>query len=310
MNNVLNMEESEFMQLTHIEEQYNQLNLMNQTGEPVDADALTDHLQKLEGIDRVTDLTIDWNSSLTDLRVLRAFTNLTTLSIYNKKLNSLDGIKWFNKGDYLKICTTKNRRRSLSQLSEAKVTRMDLYVEREDDFSAVTGCKDLESIDIFHLRIDPELSEWRDVPLKYIAFKSCKFKHLGNTAEIERLNKINVLGCRNLEQFTGDNSNITRVIVEDSKKLDLRTLKTFTNIEILVVNGCTQPMNLSEIGGLQHVKDINFLRCHVDVDLINLKTLFPKIESLYISGMKKEYGLQLKQLNPDVRIASYTFELK
>lgn len=58
------------------------------------------------------------------------------------------------------------------------------------------------------------------------------------------------------------------------------------------------------------VKRINFLRCNVDVDLIDLKTLFPKIESLYVSGMKKAYGLQLKQFNPDVRIAGYTFELK
>ena len=44
MNDVLILEESEFMQLTYIAEQYTSLKLKNHTGIIVDADALADHL--------------------------------------------------------------------------------------------------------------------------------------------------------------------------------------------------------------------------------------------------------------------------
>ncbi len=77
---------------------------------------------------------------------------------------------------------------------------------------------------------------------------------------------------------------------------------------MLIVNSCTKEMNLTEIR-LKYVKHIDFILCNVEVDLINLKEYFPNIESLHISGMKKEYGLQLKQLNPDVQITSRSFEL-
>ena len=49
--------------------------------------------------------------------------------------------------------------------------------------------------------------------------------------------------------------------------------------------------------------------CNVEVELVNLKEHFPSLEKLYISGMKKDFGEQLKRLNPDVKIGSYYFEL-
>ncbi|MBD3920903.1 hypothetical protein H8B09_19210 [Paenibacillus sp. PR3] len=305
----LELEESRFAELTHIEEQYNSLQLVNQLDDKVDIEALTEHLRQLEGIDRVKSLTINWNSSLSNLRVLRAFTNLEYLSIYGHQIKSLDGVELFSKGEFIRIHTHKNRRRDLSQLSQAEVKRMLLHVERTEDFSAVAGCKELQTIDIYHSSIEPNLLEWKDVPLESIYFKSCKFKELGNTAATERLIEINVLGCRNLERFTGDNSIIKRMIVDSCKKLDLSTLRMFENLEWLTVNSCTQAMNLTEIGGLQHAKHISFILSNVEVDLINLKEYFPTIESLHVSGMNKEYGVQLKQLNLDVTITSDSFEL-
>ncbi|MNI87562.1 hypothetical protein D3C73_1447700 [compost metagenome] len=98
--------------------------------------------------------------------------------------------------------------------------------------------------------------------------------------------------------------------MDGSKKLDLRTLTTFAGIEILIVNSCTQEMNLTELTGLEHVKHIDFILCEVQVDLIHLKDYFPKIESLHISQMKKDYGMQLKELNPDLEISSNSFRLE
>ncbi|MDQ0062444.1 hypothetical protein [Paenibacillus harenae] len=305
----LTVDESTFTQLVNIEPQYDSLKISNQSDIKVDADALIEHLRLMEGIERVETLTINYNSSLVDLGVLRAFKNVKKLFVYGQHIKSFEGIEWFSKGVYIQIQTHRNRRRDISQLSQTKVKHIDLYVERTEDISAVAGCKYLKTIDIYRSMVEPNLAEWKEIQFERISFKSCKFKELGNIAVVPGLSYINVLGGRSLERFTGDNSNIKRLVVDSCKKLDLSTLKTFEGIEVLIVNSCTKEMNLSEIRGLKYVKHIDFILCNVEVDLINLKEYFPNIESLHISGMKKEYGLQLKQLNPDVQITSRSFEL-
>lgn len=302
------VDESSFAQLVRIEPQYDSLKISNPSDIQVDADALIEHLQQMEGIDRVEELTVDYNSSLNDLGVLRAFTNLKSLFVYGKQIKSFEGIEWFSKGVYIQIQTHRNRRRDISQFSKATVKNIDLHVERVEDLSAIAGFKFLNTVDIYR-SMEPNLTEWRDVHFENLSFKSCKFKELGNIAAVSGLNDISVLGCRSLERFTGDNSNIKRLVLDSCNKLDLSTLKTFEGVEVLIANSCTKEMNLSEIRGLKYVKHLDFILCNVEVDLIDLKEYFPNIESLHISGMKKEYGLQLKQLNPDVQITSRSFEL-
>lgn len=302
------LEEGRFTELTHIDEQYDSLKITNMSDIKPDAEALTDHLQQIEGIDRIRTLTINYNSSLTDLRVLRAFTNLKSLFVYGHQIISFDGIEWFNNGKNIIIETHRNRRRDISQISQTKVENVYLQVERMEDFSALAGCKYLKHVDIFH-SMEPNFEEWKTMPAESVSFKSCKFKELGNLSMVPNLKELDVLGCRSLEKFIGDNSNIKRLVVDSCKKLDLSTLKTFEGVEVLIVNSCAKAMNLIEIGGLKYVRSINFILCNVEVDLINLKEYFPNIEKLYISGMKKEFGEQLKQLNPDVKIGSYSFEL-
>lgn len=308
MSEELIVDESLFTYLTHIEPQYDSLKISNPSDIQVDAAALIEHLKQMKGIDKIKNLTIEYNSSLKNLDVLRAFTNLKILYVYGPQIQSFDGIEWFSKGEYIQIQTHRNRRRDISRLSQTTVKNIDLFVERIEDISAVAGCKYLKTIDIYR-SMEPNLAEWKESPVESISFKSCKFKELGNTAAISGLNDISVLGCRSLERFKEDNSNIKRLVVDSCKKLDLSTLKTFEGIEVLIVNSCTKEMNLTEIRGLKYVKSINFILCNMEVDLINLKEYFPNIESLHVSGMKKEYGLQLKQLNPDVQITSRSFEL-
>lgn len=309
MSEELVIDESCFKQLTSIETYYDSLRITNPSEIQVNGEALIEHLSQMKGIDKIERLIIDYNSSLMNIRVVGAFTNLKILYVYGKHIQSFDGIESFSKGKYIKIQTYLNRRRDISQLTNTKVTGIDLYVERKEDLSAIAGFKYLEKIDVYH-SMKPDLEEWKDVYFENLSFKRCKFKELGSTAAISGLTDISVLGCRSLERFTGDNSRITRLVVDGCKKLDLRTLKTFEGIETLIVNSCTQEMNLTEIGGLEHVKHIDFILCQVHVDLIHLKEYFPILESLHISRMKKDFGLQLKELNPDVKITSGSFSLE
>lgn len=304
------IDESKFTELTTIEPQYDSLSISNPSNIEVDAEALMEHLQQMKGIDRIKTLTIDYNSSLKNLSILRVFTNLRGLFVYGQHIKSLDGIEFFNKGEYIKIQTHRNRHRDLSLLSNTKVEYIDLFAERKEDLTAIAGFKDIKILDIYHSPIEPDFEEWKDVRIENLSFKSCKFKEFGNTTAASALDDLSILGCRSLERFTGDNSNIKRLVLDGSKKLDLRTLKTFAGIETLIVNSCTQEMNLAELAGLDKVKHIDFILCQVQVDLIQLKEHFPQIESLHISQMKKGYGMQLKELNPDVKITSNSFRLE
>lgn len=304
------VDESKFTQLTTIEPQYDSLRISNPSEIQVDAEALIAHLKRIKGIDKFEELIIDYNSSLKNLSIVSVFPNLKFLFVYGHYIQSLDGIESFSKGRFIKIQTHCNRRRDISQLSNAGVNNIDLFVEKKEDLTAIAGFKDIKILDIYHSPMEPDFEEWKDVRFENLSFKSCKFKELGNTAANSGLGYISVLGCRNLERFTGDNSNIKRLVLDGSKKLDLRTLKTFEGIETLIVNSCTYEMNLTEIGGLKNVKHIDFILCQVQVDLIYLKEYFPKIESLHISQMKKDYGMQLKELNPDVEITSNSFRLE
>ncbi|MFC4775742.1 hypothetical protein ACFO9Q_02990 [Paenibacillus sp. GCM10023252] len=307
MSQKLVLEESRFTDLIRIDEQYDRLKICNQSDKKVDAGVLTNYLKQIEGINRIETLTINYNSSLDDLYVLKAFTNLRSLFVHGAQIKTFNGIQWY-KGKYIQIQTHRNRRRDISQISQTRVENVDLFVERMEDFSAIAGCEYLKQIDIFH-SLEPNFREWKNMPAETVSFKSCKFKELGNLSLVPNINDLSVLGCRNLEQFTGDNSNIKRLVVDSCKKLNLSTLKTFAEIEILIVNSCTKELNLTEISRLKYIKVVKFILCNVEVELINLKNYFPKIESLHISGMKKEYGMQLKQLNPDVKITSSSFEL-
>jgi len=96
-----------------------------------------------------------------------------------------------------------------------------------------------------------------------------------------------VLGCRNLERFTGDNSRITYMIIE-GKKLDIRTIKTFQNIEALIMNGNSNEMALSEMGEFRKSRSLWLLNCNVHIDITNLKAQFPSIKEIKISNMNKE----------------------
>ncbi|PAD77398.1 hypothetical protein [Paenibacillus campinasensis] len=308
MSQELVVDEAKFTEITNVDEQYDSLKMSNPSNEEIDVEAFIQHLQHVQNLDQIEHLTINYNSSLNNLNVLRAFTNLRSLSVYGQYIQSLEGIEWFSKGEYIQIQTYRNRRRDLSQLVQTNIKHIDLYVERAEDLLSVAGCKQLKSADIYCSK-ENDFSEWSKVTAERISFKRCKFTELGDMANIPALDYISVIRCRSLERFIGDNSNIKRLVVDSCNKLDLRTLRTFERVEALIVNSCKQEMNLTEIGGLEHVKHIDFILCNVQVDFIGLKDYFPNIESLHISGMKKERGLELKAWNPDVRITSRSFEL-
>ena len=309
MTTKLELNEAQFTHLMSIESHCTSVEISNSLEMEVDAEALIKHLKQVTGTDRIEKLIINYNSSLEDLSILQAFTNLKILYVYGQYIKTFDGIEWFTKGEYIQVQTHRNRRRDISKLSQTKVERMDIYVERMEDYLSAANCENLKKIELYHSAIEPDFIEWKKSSVEEMSFKSCKFKEMGDTALVSRLTKLNVRGCRSFERFKGDNSNIKRLEVDNCRKLDMSTLRTFSGAEALLANSCTQEFNLTDIGRLENVKHLSFMLCNVEVDLINLKDYYPNQESLHISKIKKDFGLQLKRLNPDIKITSSSFEL-
>ncbi|RXZ81565.1 hypothetical protein EBB07_14695 [Paenibacillaceae bacterium] len=306
MSMELTVDEANFTEIKSISAEYDDLIILNEHGAAVDEQAFIEHWRSVKGTEHIKYLTIGYNSTLRNVHVIQFFPNLKALVLNGKKLLSIEGIEWYQQGGVIDINTNGNRRRDLAGLNQASIKTIYLYVERADDLSAINGCTKVTHLDLYR---SPELNllEWGQVPLESLYLKRCKFKELDNTAAISTLKDIRVLDCRNLERFTGDHSRITYLIIDNCKKLDLCTLSTFKSAYAITVNSCPLEMNLIEIGKLEKVKHITFIRCNVEVDLINLKEYFPNLESLHISKIKKDYGLKLKELNPDIEISSDSF---
>lgn len=296
------VDESNFRKLERIEYGYNAIEITNDLGGELDSASLIDYLCAVEGASQIETLTINYSSQLRDLKVMKAFPNLKNIVVYGYKIVSLEGLEWFKKGQYIDICTERNRGRKIADISRAPIERMNLQFARHEDLEAIGECLTLNSLNLFR-STDLDFSKWRRVPLETLALKQGKFKELGNTTQVESLKNLKILGCRNLERLTCDNSRVTWMIIEGCKKLDLRTIQTFQRIEALIVNGSPNEINLTEIGELKHLESLWLLNCNVQVSTTNLLHQFPKLKELRITNLKKEQVLELARLNPDVKIS-------
>ncbi len=296
------IEESNFHDLKGIEPGYDSIEFTNRLGIEVNSDALVDYLGTVEGTGQIQSLSIDWCSLLKDLKVIKAFPNLRYLNVYGYQITALDGLEWFQQGEFIHIWTESNHRRRISKISEAPIKRLILQYARAEDLEDIAECLTLNDLELSRSR-DLDFSKWTRVPLESLSLKKGKFKELGNTTDVSSLKWIWVLGCRNLERLTGDNSKIIRLLIDNCKKLDLRTIQTFQGIESLIVNGNPNEIGLTEIGELKQLKSLSLINCNVQVDTSNLKRHFPRLEKLHISNMKKEQAIELSQSNPDIKFS-------
>ncbi|CAH0121223.1 hypothetical protein PAE9249_03749 [Paenibacillus sp. CECT 9249] len=301
------LEEPNFRDLRRIESDYDSIAFMNSVGMEVDSSELVDFMSKLEGRGKIEKLSISFNSQLKDLQVVRAFPNLRYIAVYGYRIDSLDGLEWFQRGESIKISTeSKNRRRKIAQISRAPIKQMSLQVAQPEDLDAVGECLTLNELELFRSS-DLEFSKWSRVPLESLRLKQGKFIELGNTADVRSLKWLWVLGCRSLERFTGDNSKIIRLLIDDCKKLDLRTVQTFQGLETLIVNSIPNEIGLTEMGTFKQLESLSLIHSKVQVDTTELKRHFPKLKELHISNLKNGQVLELSQLNPGVLVSGRIF---
>jgi hypothetical protein len=297
---IISMEESDFRSLKRIESGYDTIRLLNNKGQEVDVNTIAEYFRQVEGIEKVRSLIISTSSNQKDLMIVKGFPNLLNIDVHGERIESLDGLEHFCNGRYLYIETGKNHSRSIANISQAPITMLSLIYARKGDFDAISASTTIKNLELGYCP-HPPFDQWVGVPLEYIKFSGAKFKELGDTALLKQLKEMLLISCRKLERFVGDNSGITWMTIASCTHLDLNTIKTFRNIETLVINTNPNEVSLSAFGGLEKLKDLSLLRCKVNVDIINLKEAMPSLEKLYISNLKKDQVLELTRLNPGLR---------
>lgn len=289
------------MELNQIPKDCDTFEFSNDLLQSVNFDELINHLCKIKGLNQIQSLIIGHSSQLKNLKVIRAFPNLRYVSVYGLELLTLDGLEWFKHGEYMEINTGTHHKRRITQISSAPLKRLVLYCSRSEDIVDISQCISLTSLDLF-LTKEIDFSRWSLIPLDSLGIMRGKFKQLGNTMEITTLRRMRILGCRKLEEFIGDNSGVTWMIIEGCKELDLRSVRTFHNIESLIVNGSKKHFSISEIGELNKLKSLWLDNCNMEIDIFNLSQQFPKLNELFVGNIQTEQAMKLREQNPNVQI--------
>ncbi len=224
----IELNESKFSEIKSIGN-FNAMELNNDLNVDVDVNDLCNYLKSLNGIDKITALSINPTSHLKNVEIIKAFPNLKVLYVYGNKIKSLDGIEWFYKGDYIDINICENPERDILKISDSKLKKICLYYQNKEDFDAIANCHFLTEIYITHC-ISPDFYKWRNVPLEYIKFSQCDFKELGNMSYVKTLKSVTVAGCNKFERFIGNNSSVNCITIVGCKNLDLNSLNTFKKI--------------------------------------------------------------------------------
>jgi hypothetical protein len=299
----LDLEEWEAGALKRIAPGIDTLVLGNQAGTDVDEAALAEALGRVQGIEGIKNLRVLPSSRVQDVRFIGALPALATMMLQGQRLVSLDGIESFRHGRYLSITTGKNRKRDISGLAQAPVTRLRLDFAKGTDLEAIARSSTLRHLDL-NGPPNLDLAEWGNVPLEVLALWNGAIEALGNTERIATLRSVTLNGCRKLERFEGQSGNVTWMTVQDCHRLDWRTLSAFRGLQYLGVIASRTAIPLSTFSGLEELRSVALWNCKVEVDVNDLKRSAPRLEELDVQQLKDQPTVELSKANPGVLISN------
>jgi len=297
MSNELVIDESKYKEIKSVTGQ-TQIELRNSLGIEVGVNELCNHLLTVDGIHAVETLYIGYSSGLKNAEIVKAFPNLQRLFIGGKNIITLDGLEMF-KGRFIDI-QLEHKRRDIAKISAAPIQSLNLVYKKPDDFTAIGNCRSLNDLSIYK-NPSPDMLAWKDVPLSHLRLEG-NFTELSNLSFIKTLKIIYVMYCRNFERFTGDNSNIKHIVVQNCRKFDLHSLDTFQNLEYLDITSCAPEISLASLPDLPSLRFLDFLACKVIYDTYELNRKFPKLEVFDPKKITAEQAVFLSKANAGLTV--------
>ncbi len=299
----LTIDESEDLSKIVVGEDYDTLILCNPHGRMISYESLESNLKRIRGINKVTSLQVEPESQVTDLGFIKVIPGLVNLMLYGHRLKNLEGIEYFQKGQFVEIDTGKNRVRRIDRIGDVPITRLLLRWAHPADIEAVGESSTLRSLEMTACR-EMGLELLSNVPLEELTLERAAIEEFCESHAIKTLDDVILRDCRKLKRFGGDNSGVTRLIVETCNQLDLRTIRSFNNVQYLSILGIKQEIALSWFVGLTSLRELSLQNVRVVADLENLTESFPLLEELWASHLKKAQIVRLSQSNEEILITN------
>lgn len=299
----LEVEEWAALDRAVVEDDVDTLVLGNETGQPVDEAALGERLAGIDGVERVRSLVVGADSRVRNLEFLAALPHLATVDVYGLRLESLAGLPRDSGWDFVKVDTGRNRKRSLAALAGTPIQRLSVRWGNEHDLAAVggaTGVVDLE------LRTWPELplAELRDLPLEFLALVSGRLEELAGTGAVPSLRELRLVDCRSVRRLTGDNRNLTRLVIRSCNQLDLATVASCPDLTTVDISAQRQPVQLGVFQGLARLRQLSIDDSRVEVDVADLKRSAPRLVEIAVSGLRASGLRELSLANRGVTVTN------
>lgn len=242
----LAIEESQAASLSRIPSGIDTVELVNRTGTEVEEDVLGTELARVSGVERIRSLTVTPSSRVKNLRFLESLPWLQNLQVNGLRLQTLEGLEKLGNGRLLNLDTGRNRRRDAAKIAEARISRLMLEWARPEDLDAIAGSTTITELSLSSCP-PLALDRWQGVPIETLSLFGGTITELAGTRHVASLRKLTLYNCSHLERFSGDNGNVTWMVIQRCKNLDLRTISTFRNLEFLAVPklGKAQAIELS-----------------------------------------------------------------
>lgn len=264
---------------------------------------IENYIKQMEFKEQVKTLSISYGTVLENLEILKYFSNLERFIVMSHTISSFKGLENFSKGKFLLIETGKDKKRSLTSLSSNLTLEViNLEFGNWGDYEAISKCTSLESIAIGNGPA-PDFKTWSRVPLKFIKFWDyCKFTELKDMNYLPELQEVMIGACRKFECFKGDNSNIKKLIIDGSKRFDIKSLETCPSLEKLNILGSIPLISLDDFPVLKHLKTMELVDIKIDFGKFELEKKMPNLEMIYFTKGTKDEIINLSKNNENILV--------
>jgi hypothetical protein len=297
--NSIDIEESDYESLKSVGKN-DLLSLLNCQDKEFDENELYNYLKNLKGADELENLSIDWNSHLKNVEIVKAFPNLRRLNVYGKNITTLDGLEWFKRSEFLTIETEKNRKRNIEKIVDVPIKEISLeYSQRAKDFDVIAKCRHLKYLAISKSP-SPNFNEWGDVPLESLKLLQGSFNELSDIVNLKMMDELYIAGCRKFVRFSGDNSTVKSLTIDCCKLFELNSLKTLPNVEYVLLVACANEIDLSDLPELPKIRWLNIQTSKINADVYELEKKMPNLEKATFQKKTKEQESLFIKANPNI----------
>jgi hypothetical protein len=201
----------------------------NMPGDAVDEGRLCDALARCSGREAIQGISFTWACGLATPAVTAFFPRVWTVTLMNRKLESLSGLEELQGLTDLAINITKSKRRSLHMLPAFRISSLGVRIAKPSDIDYIAGCARVDTLGLTGYSLH-DLSNLAHLPLQRLKLVGGTIASAGGLRQ-EALRSASLVSCGRLSTF-GD-LRARSVLVDGCQYVDFDSLDAHSELEFL-----------------------------------------------------------------------------